>query len=345
MNNGNYIDLHVHSNYSDGSMKPAEIIAAAINAGLRMVALTDHDTIGGVKEALDAAAGWHSDLKDTIDNKLENNGNRSIDLDGAIRHKPEKHYGRDDKPSNAEWQKPDECSGREVSAGSRIIMVPGVEISADYAYPLHILGYFSPDNYEKIGAFLEEMMYERNKRNLGIINKLNSLGIRISSEEVAEIAGKEVYGRPHIAAALVKKDVAQSPAAAFHEFLMAGRKAFVGKRSRPPHECVAAIAEAGGLPVIAHPVKLGMRFQKVRALAESLIDSGLYGIEVYYSDNTRGETESYAGLTAGLGLHATGGSDFHGEYRKHIRLGSGRDGNLHVPDKVADDIVEALKIG
>ena len=51
-----YIDLHVHSNISDGTLTPAEIVSSAIQTGLSAIALTDHDTIDGVQEALDAAA-------------------------------------------------------------------------------------------------------------------------------------------------------------------------------------------------------------------------------------------------------------------------------------------------
>lgn len=49
------IDLHVHSNASDGSFTPSEVVDLANNAGLRYFALTDHDTVDGVEEALEAA--------------------------------------------------------------------------------------------------------------------------------------------------------------------------------------------------------------------------------------------------------------------------------------------------
>lgn len=49
------IDLHTHSNASDGSCSPAEVIKMAADAGLSAVALTDHDTMNGVPEALEAA--------------------------------------------------------------------------------------------------------------------------------------------------------------------------------------------------------------------------------------------------------------------------------------------------
>src|SRR5690606_13114080 len=51
------IDLHTHSSVSDGTETPRELIAAAIEAGLGTVALTDHDTTAGWDEAFEAASG------------------------------------------------------------------------------------------------------------------------------------------------------------------------------------------------------------------------------------------------------------------------------------------------
>lgn len=50
------IDLHTHSNASDGTETPAEVMAQAVRAGLDVIALTDHDTTAGWEEAADAAA-------------------------------------------------------------------------------------------------------------------------------------------------------------------------------------------------------------------------------------------------------------------------------------------------
>lgn len=52
------IDLHVHSNASDGSLTPTEVVEAANAAGLSYFALTDHDTVDGVAEALSASAAY-----------------------------------------------------------------------------------------------------------------------------------------------------------------------------------------------------------------------------------------------------------------------------------------------
>ena len=280
----NKVDLHIHSNYSDGTASPAEIIHNAYANGLHAIALTDHDTVDGIQDALNAA----------------------------------------DKMSRS------------------FIMIPGVEISADYKHPLHILGYFHQSNYMNINPFLAEMKRERHIRNQGIINKLNNLGIRVTMDDVKQIAGKEVFGRPHIAAALISKGFAASQTTAFNDFLSAGRKAYVSKRSLPPDECVAAIADAGGLPVIAHPSQIGLRLGDVELLAQWLIKHGLFGIEAYYPEHTPKETANYLDLARNLNISATGGSDYHGDYRKHIMLGSGKDGNLFVPDSVLSVIVDAL---
>ena len=51
----NFIDLHVHSNASDGTLSPASVVELAAQKGLSAIALTDHDTIEGIPEALEAA--------------------------------------------------------------------------------------------------------------------------------------------------------------------------------------------------------------------------------------------------------------------------------------------------
>ena len=51
-----YVDLHVHSNASDGTMSPSQVVAYAASKNLSAMALTDHDTVEGVQEALTAAA-------------------------------------------------------------------------------------------------------------------------------------------------------------------------------------------------------------------------------------------------------------------------------------------------
>lgn len=54
---GNAADLHVHTTCSDGTLTPAEVVAEAVKAGLKAVAITDHDCVNGIGEAIDASKG------------------------------------------------------------------------------------------------------------------------------------------------------------------------------------------------------------------------------------------------------------------------------------------------
>lgn len=56
--NERYIDLHTHSNKSDGSMTPSELVCHAKKSGLTAMSLTDHDSVDGVKEAMEAGAKY-----------------------------------------------------------------------------------------------------------------------------------------------------------------------------------------------------------------------------------------------------------------------------------------------
>ncbi len=52
-----FVDLHLHTTASDGAFLPRQIVQMALDAGLSAVAITDHDTVDGVEEAVAAAAG------------------------------------------------------------------------------------------------------------------------------------------------------------------------------------------------------------------------------------------------------------------------------------------------
>ena len=62
------IDLHTHSKHSDGTLAPSELVDLAAREGLRAVALTDHDTMSGVEEAMARNVG---ELVRFLDGRIE----------------------------------------------------------------------------------------------------------------------------------------------------------------------------------------------------------------------------------------------------------------------------------
>ncbi len=61
------IDLHTHSNKSDGSMTPTELVAHAAARGLKAIALSDHDTSDGIDEALEAGKKYGVEVVPAIE--------------------------------------------------------------------------------------------------------------------------------------------------------------------------------------------------------------------------------------------------------------------------------------
>jgi len=226
-------------------------------------------------------------------------------------------------------------------AGIGLKGVPGVEISADVARgTMHILGYYADPRCAALNMALERIRDGRSDRNGKILERLSSLGMPLSSEEVARYAGDEVVGRPHVARAMVEKGYVRSCEEAFEKYLAKGRPAYVDRFRLSPAESVRMIREAGGVAVLAHPFTLELDNGGLRKLLVGLKDSGLQGMEVYYSEHSPEQTRRYLALAKEMGLLPTGGSDFHGAVNPAIRLGIGF-GNLRVPDDVLPALAAA----
>jgi len=69
-------DLHSHSTASDGSLTPTELVRLASEIGLRALAVTDHDTIGGLAEARAATRSLGLELIDGVELSVEDNDGR-----------------------------------------------------------------------------------------------------------------------------------------------------------------------------------------------------------------------------------------------------------------------------
>lgn len=272
------VDMHTHSTASDGSMEPSELVRHAAAKGLAAIALTDHDTMDGVSQAL---------------------------AEGVM-------------------------VGMEV--------IPGVEISVDFEPEMHILGYFFDDSYLKLEKVLSNLRKNRGDRNLKVINKLRKMGIDITMTEVEKEARGTVVGRVHIASVLFNKGYVSSIEEAFERYLLRGRPAYFKKEKLTPEAGIDKISNAGGIPVLAHPILLGKSEEALDALLYNLKNAGLIGIEAYYVNNTPAQTDSLLKLAAKHELLVTGGSDFHGTFKDGIEVGIGR-GNLCIPY----ELLEGLK--
>lgn len=276
------IDLHVHSVYSDGTNTPEELIKLAEGRGLKAMAITDHDTVGGIVPLLKAA---------------EN---------------------------------------------STVEPVPGIELSAECRRgTMHILGYFMDYKNETLLDKINTVREGREERNHEILKKLNKLGYILMWSDVENEAGADVVGRPHFAAALVKRGHVKSRKAAFDLLLAKGRPAYVERYRYTAKECVDLIHQAGGVSVLAHPATIYMPEDQLKGLVKGLAEFGLGGIEAYYAEHHPENIERFKGWAKEFGLISTGGTDYHGRNTPDLRLGCGF-GRLCVPDEVLDHLKAAV---
>ncbi len=222
----------------------------------------------------------------------------------------------------------------------RIETVPGTELSAYFERgTLHILGYFLDFKDEKLLNRLKKLQEARAERNPKIVQKLQALGIPITYEEVISISGGGQVGRPHFAKLLLQKGVVQTFDEAFERFLKKGAPAYVEKDKIEPRECLEIILKAGGIPVLAHPFTLHLTSNELDGFVKKMRDWGLMGIEVYYTEHSPQQIDTYLGLARKYNLLVTGGSDFHGKNKPEIKLGFGF-GNLRVPYELLEKLKE-----
>lgn len=189
-----------------------------------------------------------------------------------------------------------------------LTIIPGVEINTDVpGGEVHILGYFIDYTDQNLAAALQGLRNSRQGRASKMISKLSALGIDIEWDRVQELAQGGSLGRPHIAQALLERGYVNSVKEAFDRYIGRGGPAYVEREKVTPMEAVRLVANARGLPVLAHPADIG----GLDALVPELKRAGLVGIEVYYGNYTPDVVDRLLKIAELYGLVPTGGTDYH----------------------------------
>ena len=209
------------------------------------------------------------------------------------------------------------------SAGERlgVRVIAGVELSAfqdDHEVHLLALHLSQLDSLEKR---LGELRSLRHARAASIVEKLNSLGIGLTLDEVLEQSNGGAVGRPHVARALIARGVVHDFRDAFMRYLGNAGAAFVPKARLSVEDAIAIAHEAGGLAIWAHPGDGGRRER-----LEPLVAAGLDGLEVRHPSHSGEDVKRFQALAEYFGLVQSGGSDWHGSSEGPRRLG-----NMNVP--------------
>lgn len=228
------------------------------------------------------------------------------------------------------------AEARAAAAGTALEFIPGVELSVDWeAGPAHLLAYWIDPGGGPLQDRLADLAAGRAQRNAEILEALDGLGLGLSPEELRSSPG--LVGRPHIAAALVRRGYVPSMEAAFGLYLARGRPAYRPRLRLTAAEAVALALRSGGAAVLAHPHTIAAGAEAYAAALEAFAALGGAGVECHYPDYPPDLVAHLEAITRRLGMAPTGGSDYHGAHRPGIELGKGR-GDLRVPDEAVAEL-------
>lgn len=304
-----YIDLHMHSRFSDGTDTPEEIVVKAKEAGLKMIALTDHNTLAGIDEfraARDKYCGGENDM---------------ICIDGI--------------ELSTVWHDPDNLDGEPPE----IHVLGWFPPDSDFN---------SPD-FELLRKVIDDYRTSKIRANEAMVSKMQEAGIgngRLSVEGfnsfVQRFSGSGNYNRVHIAHYLIALGVVGSIDEAMDIYI--GKKCpyYVRRQALTVRDAIEAIhavnnkestgindkgsdddKKKGGIAVIAHPGEYKLGEARLQAFFAYCMEHNVDGFELLHPHNTpavAGQILSLADRVRreeGRVLLLTAGSDYHGRNKKN----------------------------
>ncbi len=255
-------DLHAHSTASDGRLDPGDLVRRAACNRVEYLALTDHDTVGGIQAARDAARR------------------------------------------------------------SGIRLVAGVEISVTWNKKcFHILGLGIDPANDTLLSGLAELQRIRRERARQISDKLEKHGIHGALTAARKMAGAGMITRTHFARFLVAEGHAPSVSEVFDRFLVRGKPGHVDTRWAGLEEALSWIREAGGLAVLAHPLRYRLTASWLRRFLTAFQSADGTGIEIVCGNSTPQQIATCADYARRYRLLGSVGSDFHDPDFPWIDLG------------------------
>ena len=269
------IDLHIHTLYSDGEYSPKEIVALAKKNNVGIIAITDHDSIEGAKEA--------------------------------------------------------QCLNDQD-----ITIITGVELSAETNNEeMHILGYNIDLENVALNNELSKIKKSRIDRLLAMFKYLETrFNLYFKQEDIDKVfTMSNIAGRPYIANLCLKYNYVETFQEAFQKYLIEANKECSGYFPTFK-KAISLILEAGGIPILAHPVTVNKDYLVLKSTIEELVGYGLMGIEVYHSRHNDQDSKELLKLVNEYNLVYSGGSDYHGPNASPgVEIGTGINNNAKMSKK------------
>jgi 3',5'-nucleoside bisphosphate phosphatase len=265
-------DLQSHSTHSDGSLPAAEVVQRAADAGVELLALSDHDTVSGVSEAIAAGEQYGVRVVSAVEISAVDAGQGGIG-DSIQRELHILGYCFDH-------------TGEVMTARLTDFLADREKRTLRMRDALREVG-FDLDEAELDARIAEGKPIGR-PHLAGAVLRAPANAERLQREGIDDV-GSLIRG-----------------------YLIEGKPAFRLRETPTVAEAVQAIHDAGGVAIWAHPFWDISDPDEVIATIDRFHALGMDGVEAFYITHTRENTQLIADRCAELGLLSTGSADFHG---------------------------------
>lgn len=285
-----FIDLHIHSIYSDGHFSVKELVIKAHENNTSFMAIADHDSIKSLNE---------------LKNEL---------FDGMI------------STSSIEF------STFCLKNGGRI--------------KLHLLGYGFNPNDERLNQLLIELKNRRLYMHTQFLIELKKHFNNLPLNEIEKLDIERYCWFDRDLLACIKRNIDNPDLLLkYYEYFNTHKLRYGLEYPLKVEDVIETINEAGGVPVLAHPMAYNLPFETIQQIIKYLVAVGLKGIEVYQSDCSSYDSSRLLSEVEKYNLLYSAGSDFHRTINSDGRkISTGIDNNLCINKTTVTDYLLEKKL-
>lgn len=211
-----------------------------------------------------------------------------------------------------------------------ISVIPGIEMTAyEEDKEIHVLGYDIDYNSPVIRQYEKDIKELIAIEENSIFEELNKLNIPIKREDTEQYKVGKKFNAKQVVNWLVHNGYGEE-GKTYAKYFIDGPLKDLKRRRMPVKKAIDLIYSLNGIPVLAHPCRLGiMENTEVESRIKRYIEYGLQGVEAFYCMHSDEQVEFLKDVAKRYNLLITMGSDYHGpSIKKFIELGVGINKNL-----------------
>jgi len=212
---------------------------------------------------------------------------------------------------------------KKYSERANLTFINGVEISAQQnSHSIHIVGLGINPSEKLLLDGLKKNNQFRIYRAKEISEGLGRVGIQRAYEKARALSKTDYITRTHFAQMLIKENICSNMSSVFRRYMTGKKPGAVKGEWALSAEVINWIHRAGGVAILAHPLRYKMTLTKLKGLVKDLKLIGLDGIEIVNSFSSIEDIRVSKKIADENELLYSGGSDFHGWTGQTIELGN-----------------------